>query len=103
MDDIAIWILTGISTVFFGIAGYFLRDLHMSFKSMKKDVSNLTIGLNMIQSELNNNTKEVAELKADLNNFKDNIDKRLDRQGNLSIENGKDIAVLKTKVENLER
>jgi len=77
---IIITIIGSVLTLLIGIVGFFLRKLLNDFSSLKKGVESLTIGMNSVQSDLNNNTKEVSEIKTSLKSLEKDITRRLDKQ-----------------------
>ncbi len=86
------WILTGSSTVFLGVAGYFLRELHMTLKILRCQVDLLRTDV----SKIPDIQKDFNELKIDFKSFKKTIENRFERQWNLIKEVSEKVVRLET-------
>ena len=78
--EIIITVVGSLLMLLITIIGFFLKKLLSDFGSIKKSVEMLNIGMNSIQSDLNNNTKEVSEVKTYLVGMEKHINRRLEKQ-----------------------
>ena len=84
----------------FSIIGFLLKRILADFTGLKKSLESLTIGMNSIQGDLNNNTKDVAEIKTALHSLDKDITRRLDKQADAIQWNRDKIIELKSNQEN---
>ena len=86
------WILTVASPVFLGIAGYFLRELHLTLKILRSQMDILRHDV----SKIPDIQRDFNELKIDFKSFKVTIENRFERQWALIKEVSEKVVRLET-------
>jgi len=86
------WILTAASPIFLGVAGYFLRELHMTLKILRSQVDLLRKDV----SKIPDIQRDFNELKVDFKSFKATIEDRFERQWSLIKEVSEKVVRLET-------
>jgi hypothetical protein len=77
------YLIGGVSPILITILGFFIKkwieSVSVEIVNLKKDVQSLNLGMNLMQSELSNATKDLAEFKGEIRAKNEDYDKRIER------------------------